>query len=222
YRDAASLPEERLRLAAVASGRRHPGSPRLHAGEAPVDLYDLKGVVEQVLASLRLEVRIEAEVQARSYAAAGSCLRLVADGRELGSFGRIAPEVARGFGIKQEVYFLDLDLDGLGALAPATKGFQPLPKFPAVKWDAAFLVPENVGGGDLIAAIREAKEPLVEEAELFDVYRGKSIEPGWKSVAVAITYRAADRTLDDRAVGKVHQRIIDAIIDRFQAKLREG
>ncbi|MDA8165193.1 MAG: phenylalanine--tRNA ligase subunit beta [Desulfobacteraceae bacterium] len=221
-RGEASLPEERLRLTAVASGRRHPGAPRLHAGEAAVDLYDLKGVVEQVLAMLRVEVRLEAEALARSYAAPGSSMRLTGNGRELGSFGRLAPEMGRGFGIKQEVYFLDLDLDGLGALAPAPKGFRSLPKFPAVKWDAAFLVPENVGGGDLIAAIREANEPLVEEAELFDVYRGKSIEAGWKSVAIAVTYRAADRTLDDRAVGKVHQRLSDMIIDRFQAKLREG
>jgi phenylalanyl-tRNA synthetase beta chain len=223
FRDEGSLPEERLRLAAVVSGRRHPGAPRLHEGEEAVDLYDLKGMAEQVIAHLRLEqVRLEAASEGRSYAAPGSLMRLVADGRELGSFGRLAPEVAKGFGIKQEVYFLDLDLDGLGALAPARKSFRPLPKFPAVKWDVAFLVAESVGGGEMLAAIREANEPLVEEAEIFDVYRGKPIDKGWKSVAVTITYRDPDRTLDDETVGKVHQRLIDLIIDRFQAKIREG
>jgi phenylalanyl-tRNA synthetase beta chain len=223
FQDEASQPRERMHLAAVAGGRRHPGAPLLYEGETLVDFYDMKGVIELILSELRLpQVRLQPDAQGVSYAAPGSLVRLWADSREVGRFGQLAGGVARGFGIKQDLFFFDLDVEGLLALTPAAKVFRPLPKFPAVKWDAAFLVAELVESGEMLAAIRESGEPLLEGAEIFDVYVGKPIEPGKKSVAFALTYRAADRTLDDETVGRVHQRIIDMIMDRFQAKLREA
>jgi phenylalanyl-tRNA synthetase beta chain len=223
FQDEASQPQEKMHLVTVASGRRHPGAPLLHEGEAPVDIYDIKGLVELILAELRLtQISLEPDSRGPSYAAPGSLVRLLAEDQEVGRFGLLAPAVGKGFGIKQEVVFLDLDLDSLVALAPAPYLFQPLPKYPAVKWDAAFLVAESVGGGEILTAIRELSEPLLESCEIFDIYLGKPIESGKKSVAITITYRAADKTLDDETVGRVHQRIINMIIDRFQAKLREA
>jgi phenylalanyl-tRNA synthetase beta chain len=223
FKDEASLPVERQRLVAVASGRRHPGAPLLHAGEEKVDIYDIKGTVEQILSELRLpQIRLEADHQEASYTTPENRVRLWAESREVGQFGQVAREICRGFGIKQDVYFLDLDLDCLVQLAPAPRSFQPLPRFPAVKWDAAFLVAENVGGGEILDAIRNLREPLVEKSEIFDIYSGKNIPAGQKSVAIAITYRAADKTLDDVTVGKVQQRIIEMVVNRFHAKLREA
>jgi phenylalanyl-tRNA synthetase beta chain len=223
FREEAILPMERQRLVAAACGRRYPGAPLLHAGEAAVDIYDIKGTVELILSELGLpQVRLEPDPQGTSYAAPGSLVRLWADDREAGQLGQIAAGVCKAFGVKQEVYFLDLDLDCLLTLSPVPKSFRALPRFPAVKRDAAFLVAENVGGGEMLAAIRDLGEPLIERTEIFDVYSGKPIAPGQKSVAIAITYRAADKTLDDETAGRVQQRVIDMIIDRFQAKLREA
>jgi len=96
-----------------------------------------------------------------------------------------------------------------------------LARFPAVRWDLAVVVAEEVRAGDLVAAIYAAAEPLVEKVELFDIYRGKPMEKGRKSVALSLTYRANERTLDDATVGAVHTRLTDMILTRFKARLRE-
>lgn len=224
HRDLTTQPDEVLELAVVMTGRRHPGAPRLHDGEAPVDIYDAKGLVESILADLRLTgvVSIEAETAAAPYIAGEAALQLLADGKVVGRFARLAPKVLKKFGIKQEAYFVSLDLDQLVSLAAAPKVFRPLPKFPSVQWDMALLVGDQVGGGEMLAAITADSEPLIEKAEIFDVYRGKNIEAGLKSVAIAVTYRAEDRTLDDETVGRVHEKLIKMLQSRFDARLRDA
>ena len=74
----------------------------------------------------------------------------------------------------------------------------------------------------MLSAIKGCGEKLVEQAEIFDVFQGKNIEAGKKSVAISITYRALDRTLDDETVGKIHQKIIEMMIFHFNGELREA
>ncbi len=216
------LPREEERLAGLFSGRRHPDSPLLWEGEAPVDLHDLKGLLEELLRGLRRpNLELTAAV-APLYAEPGSVLTLSQGGEKLGECGKIAPKVLKAFGIKQEVLYLDLSVSRLLALPVARSTFTPLPRFPAVKWDLALLVPEDTAAGDLLAAIREAGGKLLEQVEIFDVYRGKNIEPGRKSVAFAIHYRDAERTLNEETVGEVHRQIIDLLVNRFHGQLREA
>ena len=89
-------------------------------------------------------------------------------------------------------------------------------------WDIALIVPETVASGELLKAIENAGESLVESAEIFDVYRGDAIDRGHKSVAISLTYRSVEQTLDDTIVNKVHQRLITILEERFQGKLREA
>ena len=217
------LPREEERMAALFGGRRHPGSPLLWEGEAPVDLHDLKGLLEELLRGLRRPapelVRVGA---APSYAEPGSVLSLIHGDEILGECGKIAPKVLKAFGIKQELLYLDLSVSRLLALPVARPVFTPLPRFPAVKWDLALLVPEETAADALLAAIREAGGKLLEQVEIFDVYRGKNIEPGRKSVAFAIHYRDAERTLNEETVGEVHRKIIDLLVNRFHGQLREA
>jgi phenylalanyl-tRNA synthetase beta chain len=136
--------------------------------------------------------------------------------------GQVEQEVLRAFGIKQEVFFFDLDLDAL-LLQPVTpRRFVSLPKFPSVNWDMAIVVPEQVEAGRMVEAIYQSNEPLVERAEIFDIYRGKPMQEGYKSVAIAITYRSNQQTLDDQTVEKVHQRLLATILVRFHGRLREA
>ena len=218
------LPDEQLLLTAVLSGRRYPDAPRLYEGDTPVDIVDLKGVVEQLLTSLRRlpQVRIDAGPEPVPFAEAENFAQLLADGEPLGTIGKITGDVLKQFSIKQDVFFLDVNLDRLSKLQPAAKSFVPLPKFPAVQWDIAVLVPEHVAGGDILAAIEECQEELLEKAEIFDIYRGKNIEKGFKSVAVSVTYRSDNQTLNDELVEKVHKRITDTILTRFEGRLREA
>lgn len=219
-------PEEPFRLAAVVSGRRRPGAPVFHAGEASADIFDVKGVMVQILERLRLDTAITCQPGVAGkelpFAEPGSVLAVVGGEAILGWCGAFSQKALKGFGVKQQAFFVDLDLAALGGVAAQAKTFAPLPKFPFVKWDLALIVPEEAAAGEMLAAIHGCGEKLIEQAEIFDVFQGKNIEAGKKSVAISITYRALDRTLDDETVGKVHQKIIEMLISRFNGQLREA
>ena len=219
-------PEEPFRLAAVISGRRHPGAPVLHVGETPTDIFDVKGVMTQILGYLRLGALITCQAgvagEELPFAEPGSILTVMGGEKILGWCGAFNQKTLKGFGIKQQAFFVDIDLAALGGFSAQAKTFAPLPKFPFVKWDMALIVPEGAAAGEMLAAIEDCGERLVERAELFDVFQGKNIETGKKSVAISITYRALDRTLDDETVGKIHQKIIEMMISRFNGQLREA
>jgi phenylalanyl-tRNA synthetase beta chain len=140
----------------------------------------------------------------------------------VGSCGAFSLKALKAFGIKQPAFFVDLDLAALADFSPQAKTFSPLPKFPFVKWDLALIVPEGIAAGEMLAAIDGFGQSLIEKVEIFDVFQGKSIGAGKKSVAISITYRALDRTLDDETVGKIHQKIIEMMISRFNGQLREA
>lgn len=222
-REVHEQPREEERLVAVLTGRRHPGAPRLRTGTDGVDLFDVKGVVEELAARLRLpQLAMAVASVPPPYAEPDLAMAIVAGDVVIGELGRISGAVQKGFGIKQELFYLDLSCQALLDLAAAPKTFAPLPKFPAVQWDVAIVVPEQVPAGEMVAAITASNADYLEAVEIFDVFRGKNIGQGMKSVALAITYRAADRTLDDETVGTIHRNIIDLLLSRFNGQLREA
>jgi len=221
------LPRENIRLAGVVSGRRHPDASLLHFGNTPVDIYDSKGIVETILQDVRLAKSVDIEFANESntaprYIRPDSYIVFKAGDNILGCLGRIDKGVLKNFGIKQDVFFFDLDLDLISGLRPEPKSFKKLPKFPSVNWDIAFVVPDTVASGELLKAIDNAKEKLVESAQIFDIYRGDGVDEGCKSVAISLTYRSTKQTLDDKTVNKVHQRLIKMLEDKFQGKLRDA
>ncbi|MCK9296648.1 MAG: phenylalanine--tRNA ligase subunit beta [Desulfobulbaceae bacterium] len=216
-------PEEKTYLTAVLSGRRLPGAPLFHMGEEKCDIYDVKGVLETLLARLGfsgLGFALAPEA-VQPYSDSDTFAQVVVQGKALGCFARMARKVLANFGIKQDVYFLNLQLEPLLAAAKDTKQFVSLPKFPAVKWDIAVVVPEQVRVGEMVESILHSGVALVEQVELFDVFRGGAISKGMKSVAVKVTYRSAEQTLDDETLGLEHQKIIDILLTRFGGQLRE-
>lgn len=223
-RDGQDLPAEHYRLTGVLCGYRHPGTPPLHDDESLVDIYDVKGVVELLCTDLRLtsQIGIEAAAGGVVYAESASVAHLKADNHTLGSFGQFTTPVLKAFGIKQDVFFLDLNLNALGRLTSPPAIFKPLPKFPSVRRDIAVLVPEAVAGGALVKVIYELDESLVEDVEIFDIYREKNITEGHKSIAISIMYRSSKQTLHDKKVDKIHQKITDLILHRFAGQLREA
>jgi len=221
------LPLENIRVAGVISGRRHPGASLMHFGSIPVDIYDCKGIVEAILQEVRMAkaARLEFTNESNavpSYIQPDSYIVCRAADRFLGYFGKINADVLKSFGVKQSVFFFDLDFDLIADLEPEPKLFKPLPKFPSVNWDIALIVPETVAAGELLTAIDNAGEALVEAVEIFDVYRGDAIDAGHKSVAISLTYRSVEQTLDDKTVNKVHQRLIAMLEERFHGKLRDA
>ena len=221
------LPNENMRVAGVMSGRRHPGSSQLYFGPESVDIFDCMGITESIFDELRVpDVRkVEAMSETAgipAYLQPETYQRFDAGGQFVGYFGKVDGDVLKSFGIKQDVFFFDLDIDVITALEPAPKEFAALPKYPSVKWDIAMVVPESIAAGDLLDSIKNAGETLVESTEIFDIYKGKGIEQGHKSVALSITYRSFEQTLDDPTVNKVHQRLIKMLETRFEGRMREA
>ncbi|MBU0946272.1 MAG: phenylalanine--tRNA ligase subunit beta [Proteobacteria bacterium] len=224
-------PIERERLAGILSGRRGGESSSFHFNDENVDFLDGKGVMEQILENLRLQgcgamdvvqFRLPVPAEVDPYCDPLQCLVLDTEKGVLGHLARLQPEVARSFGIKQEVFFFDLDFVLLCSLQAVPKSFSSLPVFPAVKRDIALLVPEDVKAGDLLESVRTSPEKFIECCEIFDVYQGKPLEKGFKSVAISVTYRSPTNTLTEKNVSKSHTKIIQRLISQFNGSLREG
>ncbi len=221
-------PEERFQLCAVLTGSRYPGASAFHFSGLQADILDIKGLAESLINGLRLggrhgelSLRVVPDDQ-QPYVRAGSQLSL-ADGEQvIGRLGEIEPRVLSEWSIKQPVFFLEMDLDAVAALPRNTPRFQPIPRYPMVRRDIALLVPEQVSAGDLLRAVRSHRAEFVESVELFDVYSGKPIDEGMKSVALSVTYRSDKKTLDDETVDRVHEKIVQSLMKEFGGRYREG
>ncbi|HYS81954.1 MAG TPA: phenylalanine--tRNA ligase subunit beta [Anaeromyxobacteraceae bacterium] len=201
--------DEWWEVAGVLMGRRSPVGWSVPA--APVDLYDAKTAVEGILSALAIDdVTYAARAEPWSHPRASAA---VLGEREavLGTVGELHPRIAAAFGLPRGVFAFRLDLTALLAHAELVPRYRGVPRFPAVLRDLAVVVADGVEAAEVVEAVEA--EPLVEGATLFDLYTGAPIPPGKKNLALALRYRAADRTLTDAEVDEAHARIV--------ARLRE-
>ncbi|MCI9273966.1 MAG: phenylalanine--tRNA ligase subunit beta [Clostridiales bacterium] len=176
-----------------------------------IDFFALKGMVETLLDKLSVyEYDIEAVSDNESYHP-GRCARLTIDGEELGILGEIHPLVTEQYGISSRIYSFTLDADVMFAHAQREKQYKPLPKFPAVTRDLALICDDSIPVLTLEKAMKKAAGSLLESIKLFDVYKGKQIQSGKKSVAFSITLRSADSTLTDEQAVTTVNRIMKAL-----------
>ncbi|MEN8189938.1 MAG: phenylalanine--tRNA ligase subunit beta [Thermodesulfobacteriota bacterium] len=222
-------PLEKTRLAGVLSGNRYGTASPLHFKQEMADILDVKGVAEYLLREIRLyglgDSLLTFETGdgiSEPYIDPGQFLSIMNNNDVLGLIGRVRPEIAKNFGVKQEVFVFDLDFDGLCHLQSSTKDFSNLPVFPAVKRDIALLVPDHISAGALLEAVRASREKLIEQCDVFDVYQGDSVKEGHKSVALSVTYRSPSKTLTEKNVEKAHTKIINMLNSKFEASFREG
>jgi phenylalanyl-tRNA synthetase beta chain len=207
---------ESIEIGAVLCGRRSPIG--WAAPGDPLDFYDAKAAVQGILAALG--------VDARWVAGGGSWLHprtsakvVASEGDELlGEVGEIHPRVAAAFDLPRGVLAFRLSFDALLRRMRIIPQHRPIPRLPAVLRDLAVVVKEEVAAASVEQAIRE--EPLVEGVTLFDVYRGAPLPAGKKNLALAICYRAADRTLTDAEADAAHARIVKRLAEKVGAELR--
>ena len=160
-----------------------------------MDFFTMKGMLEAILADLRVKnVRFEACNDNPSYHP-GRCATVWADSDCLGHFGQIHPLVTRNYDVDGEFYCAELSFDELMLAKGADAEYTPLPKFPAVTRDIAVVCDEAVTVGALSDCIRRGAKGLLKEVTLFDIYRGKGVDEGKKSVAFNLVLRADDRSL---------------------------
>jgi phenylalanyl-tRNA synthetase beta chain len=212
---------EELWLGVIMTGQR---APRVwHASRERADVYDIKGAAELALhaaGAKPVEVAAYEPGQGPRYLEQGRGAALMAGGREVGRFGEVALFVREAFDLPAPVFLVELSLTALLALPREAIHYQPLPRFPAVQRDLALVVPSEVVAGEIEAAIRGMKLPLLRQLTLFDVYEGDQIGAGRRGLAWSLTYQAPDRTLTDREVNDVHARIVAEIGRRFRAEVR--
>lgn len=140
---------------------------------------------------------------------------------EIGIMGEIHPDVLENFGIGQRAYCGEFIFDLIVELANKEIAYKPLPKFPAMTRDIAVIVDEQIPVGDLEQTIRKYPSDIIERVKIFDIYRGRQVEEGKKSVALSITYRHRDKTLTDEETSKVHGEILNKLETEFKAVLRD-
>jgi phenylalanyl-tRNA synthetase beta chain len=148
----------------------------------------------------------------------GKQAAVIVDGKSVGVVGEIKPQVAAAFELKPGVYLFELNLT---QLLPHTLGhnlYSRINRFPPVVRDIALVVDDKVSHRHLLDAIKGF--PLVERVSLFDVYAGKQVLPGKKSLAYRISYQSAEYTLTDKEVDKVQQKILAKLSGKFGATLR--
>jgi len=218
-----ALPDEPRRLAIALTGPRDPLAWQgAGANRAPMDFFDLKGVLEALMEGLHLS-SVAYESGTHSTFLPGRTARMLLDGREAGWLGELHPLVRENFDLpEQAVLIADLDLEMLLAKAAERERHTvgAVPEFPPVKEDIAVIVDENVPGARVQSLIESAGGDLLVDVALFDLYRGDQIGAGKKSLAYRLTYQALDRTLTDAEAAKVRVRIVKRLREEVGAVLR--
>jgi phenylalanyl-tRNA synthetase beta chain len=218
YRDdGAELPHEHRSLAGVLVGRLHPqtwGTP-----EPPrAAFFAAKGVLGAALDAVR--VRWDVEPATEPFLHPGRSARVRAGGEDLGWIGELHPLVAREWDLDHGAALFEVDLDHALGHADAVPHYVDLTSFPALRMDLSVTLGDDVPAATVLATVREAGGGLLADVRVFDLYRGEQVGEGRKSLALALSFRAADRTLTDEDVVPLRDRIVAALRDGLGGELR--
>jgi phenylalanyl-tRNA synthetase beta chain len=214
-----SLPEETEMLVGLWCGARSDES--WHAKAKTCDFYDLKGAVEALVGRLGISGLLFAGLPDENctYTRPGFSARILIQNQEVGLIGEIHPQVRRNFDLKDTAYIFELTVDRLRSFIPEEVSFQPIPRYPSVSRDATLIVGADVESGKILNRVEQLNEELIETVQLFDVFDGKPIPSGRKSISFRIVYRSLDRTLEDEEINRLHREITGHLLEEFKALL---
>ncbi|HMJ32460.1 MAG TPA: phenylalanine--tRNA ligase subunit beta [Baekduia sp.] len=214
------LPIERRAVGALLHGRLVPPSWGTHDDRA-ADFFAAKGLLAAVLDTLRVDWTVEAATEPFLHPGRSARVMLAHPPHEaLGWVGELHPLVARAWDLEGAVAGFELDLDRVVVHAVAVPRFQDLTSFPPVRQDLAVVVADDVPAADVVGAVRAAGGKLLQEVRVFDVYRGAQVGEGRKSLALALTFQAPDRTLTDEDVAPARRKIVKALTEQLGGELR--
>ena len=214
-------PKERNRLAVVMAGAM--SDPSWNQASVAFDFFDGKGVIESLMRELALaKPRFKAlSAEEAPHLQPGRAAQVLDGGTVLGWIGEIHPLACDAYDVQAPVVAFELDLDALIKCARPARDYVDVPVFPAVTMDVAFVIDESVTHEQLSRCISSAGGKLLDKAQLFDVYRDEErLGAGKKSMAYALEYRAADRTLTTEEVDKQHARLIKKVCGATGAEVR--
>ena len=184
------------------------------------DFYDIKGAVEALLDDMGIAKCRFMPVSDNPTFHPGRCAALVIKNEAVGVIGQIHPAVCDNYDVSGEIYGAEIDFDALVENAKPSKQYKALPKYPAVVRDLAILADDETLAADIESVIKKKAGNLFSSLVLFDVYKGKQVPEGKKSMAYKVTLQAEDRTLTDEDINKAVKNILDALKKDLNAELR--
>jgi phenylalanyl-tRNA synthetase beta chain len=165
-------------------------------------------------------IRCEVEAGGEVYHHPGRCAKLVRGPQVFAVIGEVHPTVRENFDMPKRAVIAEVNLQQLLEMGKPMGEMKPLPRFPAMTRDLALVMKDSVLVGPLMADMRKAAGNLLENIEMFDVYRGAQIGEGNKSVAFSLTFRASDRTLTDEEVQKAVDKVMKVCAEKHEAVIR--
>ena len=182
------------------------------------DFYDVKGVVDGLLAKLGL-TQYDIQPSSESYYHPGVSAHYTVNGVTIVNYGELHPQVVKNFDLSGKVYMFEIDLEAVLSIIVPPFRYQSFSKFPGTSRDLAIVAPVSVTSGDIVALIKEHGGEYLESVSIFDVYEGEHIEAGYRSLAYNLQFRSMEGTLNDEDIDGAIQAIIDALATK-NCKLR--
>ncbi|MBD2165816.1 phenylalanine--tRNA ligase subunit beta [Calothrix membranacea FACHB-236] len=210
-------------IAGIMGGDRTLSKWTSSGREQPLTWYEAKGILDSVFRQLGLQVEYQPDCRDERLHP-GRTASLWIGGNRLGIFGQLHPQLRREKGLPDSVYAFQLDadvfLDAMDRDELLNPVFKSYSTYPASDRDIAFFSPVKVTVAEIEKAINKAGKELLESVELFDEYRGENVPAGQRSLAFRLIYRASDRTLTDAEVEPVHNKVREALVEKFGVNLR--
>jgi len=180
-----------------------------------VDFYIVKGIVENILDYMGFKNRYSFEISDCSDLHPGISANILLDRKKIGILGRVHPKL-----LKDEVYVFELSLQALMSKIKPIK-YKEAPKYPVIEKDLAFILDKNITSGEVLDVIKRAGGRLLTNIKVFDVYTGENISSDKKSIAYSLTFMDLNRTLEEKEVMELFNRIIEKVTSEFKCELRD-
>lgn len=215
YQDAKSIEDLKQipTLALVAVGSQQPES--WHVKPQPMDFFDFKGEIEEILAAGR--VKVEYVRSEREWLHPGQSAEILVDGQSIGYLGRLHPSLENELDLSTTWV---AELDQIAVLQSYVSNFTELSRFPSIRRDIALLISDNINVRDIQQLIEKTGGELLDSTWLFDVYTGQGVEEGKRSLAFALLWQHPSRTLEDAEIKSGMDNIIQVLENTYQATLR--
>jgi phenylalanyl-tRNA synthetase beta chain len=212
------LPQERWELGGLLSGRRSRGIWEQGSSDQPL-FFTMKGILEVLFQRLGVEQVEYVETKCGGFHPGRTAQICVGD-QVVGILGQLHPQLEKQHSLFETMLF-QLDLEKLFAHRKKEITYQLINRYPAVTRDLALVADEDIASGEIEAGIKQVAAELLKSITLFDVYTGKQVGPGKKSLAYSLVYQAEDRTLTDDEVQAIHNRVIQFLESTMNCKLRQ-
>lgn len=211
---------EERRIAIALTGQRNPLFWSGEERDAKLDIYDLKGALEEFFEQFGLRgMTYNRRAEGTALFLESATIQL--GKQQLGELGQLLPPLAKKYDLRDAVFLAELNLDLLLARRNPSKSFKSLPAFPSIRRDVAMIVPEATTHDAVLQVVKQTKPANLESVELFDVFRGKNVPEGQKSLAYAFTYRNPEKTLTDAEASAAHEKLVEQFKKVLQASVRE-